>query len=208
MAFAAIFSVVGVAGAVFPTVSHAGPTYAIVDLDKAYQESKQKTAQDLALEAYAKQLQTAYRKQQDAVMLAAEQQKNLGQLLLKDPQTASDVEQIKTLTASSDADLSKLKALQDKQDKSGTLTDTEKLDYQALSAQARAGQQTLQEINQAYQQQWDLRNQEVRDEITAKIKEAVSTVAQKQGIQVVFSSQAAVYASTDITKDVIAVINK
>jgi len=208
IAFAATCLVLTAAGGSFPIAAHAGPTYAIVDLDKAYQQSKEKAAQDVSLQAYAKALQTAYKGQQQAIMLSREQQEALGKLLLKEALSDADKTAFKKMMDSSKSDYDKLTALQQKQEKNQTLTDQEKLDYQTLAAQARAGQQTLSEINQAYQQQWELRNQEAREEVYVKIKEAVSTVAQKQGIQVVFTSQAAVYAATDITKDVVASINK
>jgi len=208
IAFAATCVVLTAAGGFFPIGAHAGPTYAVVDLDKAYQQSKEKTVQDASLQAYAKALQTAYQGQQQAIMLSREQQEALGKLLIKDVLSDADKAAFKKMMDSSKSDYDKLTALQQKQEKNETLTDQDKLDYQTLAAQAHAGQQTLSEINQAYQQQWEQRNQEAREEVNAKIKEAVTIVAQKQGIQVVFSSQAAVYAATDITKDVVAVINK
>ncbi|MDR3706898.1 MAG: OmpH family outer membrane protein [Capsulimonadaceae bacterium] len=205
IAAAAVCLAIGSAAA---PAAHAGATFAVVDVDKVFDASKEKAARDQDLQAFAKSIQAAYQQQQQSLMLSREQQKTLGELLLKQSPTDTDKATIKTLTDSSKSDLDQLTNLQQKKEKSQTLTDQDQLDLQRLTAQARAGQQTLSDINQSYQQTWEQRNTDVREAISAKIKEAVASVAQKQGIQVVLTSQVAIFAATDITKDVIAVINK
>lgn len=207
-AFGAAALALGAVGVMLPAVAHAAPAFALVDMDKVYQQSKERAQQDTVLQAYAKSLQSAYQKQQEAIMLTRDQQQSLGQLLVHDTPSVNDTASIQKLMDSSKQDFDKLNALQQKQDKGETLTDQDKLDFSTLKAQFQAGQQTLNDINQSYQQMWEQRNQQVRDEITAKIKDAVATVAQKQNIQVVFTTQSAIYAAVDITKDVVTAMNK
>jgi Skp family chaperone for outer membrane proteins len=139
-------------------------------------------------------------------MLSATELKSLGNLATKAAPTDSDKAQIQALLAKSKKDSDDLSALQQK--KESDLTDSDKLRLSTLTAQGQAGQQSLSDINQDYRNQLDQKSSELNAQINSHMKDVISQIAAKQGITVVFDSTVAVYASLDITKDVLAILNK
>ena len=89
-----------------------------------------------------------------------------------------------------------------------TPTDADKLRLSTLTAQQQAGQQALSDLSSEYHTALDQRSQELNAQINAHMKTIIAQVAAKQGIQVVFDSTVAVYTATDITNDVLALMNK
>ena len=66
----------------------------------------------------------------------------------------------------------------------------------------------MQKIGDEYQAQLKTLSDKDNAEFTQSVKEAISAVAQQQGLAVVFTSDIAVYTANDITDDVVKRINK
>ncbi|HEY3332721.1 MAG TPA: OmpH family outer membrane protein [Capsulimonadaceae bacterium] len=184
----------------------AGPMFASVDLALVFNKSNDKAKADIELQKLGQGLQTAFQSQQQGVMLSNTELRTLGQISQKAVQTDSDKASIQQLLAKSKKDADELAALQQK--KESDLTEADKLRLSTLTAQQQAGQQALSDLNGEYRQILDQKSQELNAQINAHMKEVISQVAVKQGISVVFDSTVAVYTAADISKDVLAQLNK
>jgi Skp family chaperone for outer membrane proteins len=185
----------------------AGPTFASVDLNKLLSQSKAKTAADAELDQMSTELRGVYQQQQQYSMLPVEKIKALGTILAK-PSPLSDADKTTEtqLFDQSTKDLNELTALQQKKDTD--LTEADRLRIQTLTQESQSAKDALTAIMSDYSNRLNARAQELNQQILQKMKTAIAQVAQKQGIQVVFDSAVALYTSTDITSDVLTVMNK
>ncbi len=205
-AFALALLAIGTVGLSATKSASADLKFASVDLQKVFSLSKDKATADQDLQKFGGNLQAAFQLQQQGIMLSATELKSLGQLATKTAPTDADKASIQALLAKSKKDADELTALQQK--KESDLTDSDKLKLSTLTAQGQAGQQSLNDINQDYRSQLDQKSQELNGQISAHMKDVIAQVAAKQSITVVFDSTVAVYTSLDITKDVLAILNK
>jgi len=184
-----------------PAHAQGASTFGSVDLQKvANSYTKRSAAQD-QLGQLANQLDQTYSTQAANSMLSADQQKQLGNLLLKQNKTAADQAQIQTLESQSQKDAQALAALQQKKD----LTDADRTQLAQLTDEQQNGAQALQAVQDDYRQRLEQQNQQLNQQSLDEIRDAVASVAKQKGLTVVFDASVAIYTANDITQ---AVINK
>jgi Skp family chaperone for outer membrane proteins len=183
-----------------PALAQAG-AMGSVDLHKvASSYTKRSTAQD-SLQQMVNQLQQTFSTQSAYPMLTADQQKQLGNLLLKANKTAADQAQIQTLESQSQGDAQALAALQQKKD----LTDDDRTKLAQLTEEQQNGAAALQAVHDDYSQRLSQQSDQVDQQTLDDIRAAVAAVAKQKGLSVVFDASVAIYTANDITQ---AVINK
>jgi Skp family chaperone for outer membrane proteins len=183
----------------------AGPQFASVDQNKVFTSSAEKTRTDAELETQRASLLAVLNTLSTVTILPPEDITRLNKILQKKPAELTETEK-KSKDDLIDKAKSDKAALSQK--KLADLSSADQLRVQTLQERSQAGQDTLKEIYKDFSTQLDTQRQQRDQTIAAHMKEAIASVAQKQGISVVFDSAVAVYTSTDITKDVIAAINK
>jgi len=186
----------------------AGPQFASVDQNKVFTSSAEKTRTDAELETQRASLLAVLNTLSTVTILPPEDITRLNKILQKKPAELTETEKKSKddLIDKAKSDKAELDALSQK--KLADLSSADQLRVQTLQERSQAGQDTLKEIYKDFSTQLDTQRQQRDQTIAAHMKEAIASVAQKQGISVVFDSAVAVYTSTDITKDVIAAINK
>ncbi|HEX5324361.1 MAG TPA: OmpH family outer membrane protein [Capsulimonadaceae bacterium] len=178
-------------------------SFGSVDLQKvANSYSKRSAAQD-QLGQLANQLDATYSTQAANSMLSADQQKQLGNLILKANKTAADTAQIQTLESQSQRDAQALAALQQKKD----LTDADRTQLAQLTDEQQSGAQALQAVQDDYRQRLEAQNQQMNQQSLDDIRAAVAAVAKQKGLTVVFDASVAIYSANDITQAVITKLN-
>ena len=174
-----------------------------VDLHKVLASYNKKTPAQDQLEQMTNQLQQVYATQSAYNMLTADQQKQLGNLLLKANRTSADDAQVQALEGQSQKDAQTLAALQQKKD----LTDADRTQLAQLTDEQQAGAQAVQTIHDDYIQRLNQQNDQVEHETLDDIRSAVAAVAKQKGLSVVFDGDVAIYTANDITQAVIAKLN-
>jgi Skp family chaperone for outer membrane proteins len=185
-----------------PALAQAG-AIGSVDINKVVASYGKKSAAQDQLQQMANQLQQTLGTQSDYSMLTADQQKQLGNLLLKANRTTADDAQVQSLEAQSQKDAQALAALQQKKD----LTDADRTQLSQLTDEQQAGGQALQAVHDDYMQRLNQQSDQVNLQTLDDIRAAVAAVAKQKGLSVVFDGAVAIYTTNDITQAVIAKLN-
>lgn len=172
-----------------------------VDMQKVASAYTKTSASDDQFKTFKDQLTAAFSTQAANPMLNAQQQGQLGNLLLKPNPTDADKAQIQTLESQSQKDAQALAALQQQK----TLSDADKAQLAQLTGEQQSGQDALQAVQTDYQNRMQQENDKLLQQISDDIRAAVAAVAKQKGLTMVFTAEVAIYAQNDITQ---AVINK
>ncbi len=175
-----------------------------VDIGRLQTKSTRKAQYDTELRALAERLDTAFKTQAQNLMLEAADQNELGTLLGSPRLTDANRARITALEAKAAANAQQLIDLQQK--KEPTPTDTARLGQ--LNDMNAAGQKLVTDIGAGYQARLKKLNDDDTAAFTQAVKDAINAVAQQRGLTVVFTSDIAVYTTSDITDDVIKRLNK
>jgi Skp family chaperone for outer membrane proteins len=174
-----------------------------VDVQKVLDGYTKKTTTEADFQKVVDRYGASYKLLQDNTMLSPDDMQTLSTLLLKPNPTAADTAQIQQLETKSQNDANELTALQQKQN----LTDADKARLSALTQEQQASQQALQQVGDSYKQTLDAQNQQQSQQLEDQVRVAVAAVAKKKGLAVVFDSSLAIYASNDVTQEVLAQLN-
>lgn len=202
---AALFCLAHAASAASAPAPAAGG-FASVDVAKVLAGASAQKDAEAKMSAYKDQYQNAFDTLKANVMLDSGDMTQLSKLLVEDAASDADKQTITQLEAKAAADAKALSDLQAKPDAQQTPDDKTKLN--TLTQEYEAGQEALQGIQQTYQDDLQQEGQTLSDTVTKAMRAAVAKVAQKQGIAVVFDSQVALYAATDLTDAVAAEMAK
>ncbi len=182
--------------------------YAIVDLQKVFQNYKAK----MALEEQFNKMQTNYdqrlSRRSEMPFLTEDEQKKLDIYAEKDPTALTDSEKkdqaalIKKGTELS----SEVQVLRQKAEKD--LTDADKNKIKEFDATLTKSQQQYEAVKADLANQIKSFDQTNSDKVNTDIRKAVSKVAEQKGFSVVFSNQFTLYAGADITDTVLSELNK
>jgi len=185
------------------------PIFACVDVQKVMSGYNKGKEIDDQFRTLVQNLQTKLKLRQANKLLTDEEFKQLADLKVLDKPTADDQKKIESLTATSNQREQEFTTLQQKPN----ATDAEKAklkEYQDRIDKANAALASDQEKYQADLTKQDADNQRQN---TEAIETAVSAVAKDKGIAMVFTKTIGpypivMYASTDISEDVIKKLNK
>ena len=175
-----------------------------IDLQKAFNDYKQKQQLSQDIQDYGANLDKVVRRLSNSPFLSDVETRELGTLYEKATPT--------------DADRQRIAALEKKvQDTSGEMTtlqnvtapnDQQKARLTELTTLREKGAAVFQTVQQEYRQRLDARQAELSQKVTEAIRIAVAKVAQEKNLAVVFDSAVAIYSANDITADVIKQLNK
>ena len=87
-------------------------------------------------------------------------------------------------------------------------TDDQKKELERLAQTQQDGAAALQTVGNEYQQRVEKQGGDFEEQLSAKVKQAVAQVAKEKNFVLVFDAAVVVYASTDITADVLKILQK
>jgi Skp family chaperone for outer membrane proteins len=180
------------------------PTFGSVDLTKILSGYKKKADLDQQIQTFSQKLDAQFKQQVGSDMLSQTEQAELTALVSKDSPTSADLARITALQQQSSRDSQELATLQQKSNASAA----DQARLTALTEQHQAGQQALQSVADGYKADVQAFQEKLSSQLSATVKQAITTVAQQRGLNVVFDSQFAIYCSNEITDDVLKVLNK
>ncbi len=200
--------ILGIAYAVSASGQTKNPTitFATVDFNQVASNFTEKQDADAELQTLQNTYQQRLARRDSMPLLSEAEQEQLDALSEKPNPTTADKTQINQLTQKGLQLSQTLQQLRQKKD--SDLTATEKTQLNQLENMIPQAQQTYAQLRSQYAKELQQKEQQVTQKIVTDIRAAVEKVAKKQNISVVFSSDVALYAGTDITNAVIAQANK
>lgn len=188
------------------TPAQAQGQFAIVNFRKCATESKFKQELDAKFAELRKRLEGVFQKLKDAnaVFLSAAEIKELAGLYEKAQPADAEKKRVETLQQIADQRAGAARRL----DNTATLTDEQKKELEKLAQMQQDGAAALQEVGTDYQKRVEGQGADFEEQLAAKVKDAVASVAKEKNLLIVFDSNVVVYAAADITPDVIKILQK
>jgi Skp family chaperone for outer membrane proteins len=183
-------------------------TFATVDLVKLQQEFKAKAAVEGEIASMQGRLERALQRRDAMPLLTEEEHKELDQLVDKDISARNDkekkrIEEITTKGNTLSLEATKLRQRDQK--------DLSEADKKKINENEQAAQKTLGVINSLRDDGTNKLKQFINtnsETLMAQIRKAVGKIAEQKNISLVFNSEVALYAGTDITPQVVTELNK
>ncbi len=181
----------------------------VVDITKIEKSYKEKATVESDLKVMQNKLDGALQRRNDLPFLSEAEHQELDKLFEKQaasPLTDPEKKKVDEFTSRGNQLAGEVQALKQKDQKDLTEPDKKRLkdaEEQWTKAQDSFAAKKLDRDNQL--KQFISEKSELLD---AKVKVAVSKIAEQKGITIVFNSQLVLYAGTDITKPVIDELNK
>lgn len=180
--------------------------FGTVDFKKLSADYKAKDQVETTLKKMQAQFQARLSRRDNMPLLSEDEQAQLDKLYEKDPQTDADKAKIKEIEDKAKAASDEIQKLSQKKDTE--LTDAEKKKLQDTGAKIKEAQQKFATLKDDLSQQFDRFGTSQQDDLMKNIKSAIAKVAEQKGLSIVFSSDVALYAGTDITPQVVSELNK
>jgi len=174
-----------------------------VNIQKVLAGYNKKASAEASMQAMADNFNNVFKLEQASAMLSQSDQQSLCTLLLKPTKVQADEDQIKVLQTKSVNDANELATLQQKT----SPTDDDKARLTVLTGEQQNGQAALQTIADSFKQQLSDQDQQQSTQLESDVRAAVASVAEQKGLAVVFDSSLAIYASNDVTAQVISKLN-
>lgn len=193
-------------GAVKAPENKAGSTFAIVDFKKVTNGYKAKDAIEAELKAMQTKFDARLLRRDQNPFLSEEDQKALDDIDEKPNKTEADNNKFKEILAKNKAKTDEVQTIRAKADKD--LTDGDKAKLKAADETFRTAQLQFGKLKESLTNQITEYGNTKSDELMVKIRAAISSVAAKAAVAIVFNSEVALYAGADITDQVIAELNK
>ncbi|MCX6365856.1 MAG: OmpH family outer membrane protein [Armatimonadetes bacterium] len=193
---------------VTPTPAHAQQQFGIVDFQSCAAQSKLKKDLDSQFDVFRKVMAGVFNKLKEGnvIFLSKPEMVELSAIYEKgDKATAAESTRATDLLKKADQSAGTLNRLAGTQ---GTLKDTEKKELERLSNLQNEGITLLNEIGAELERRIKERGDSFEDQLEKAVKEAVKKVAQEKNLAMVFNSNIVIYASTDITDDVVKILQK
>ncbi len=203
----AVAMIIG-AGAYFSRASERnnGPSVAVVDMQKVYDESGLRQMNEQQLMAYGQQLAKQFNDISNLPYLSPTEVKELSDLLMKPNPTPADTTQIQTLEQKSrqlSQEMSKLQTTSD-----SSLTTTDRTRIQQLQDMMNTWRGAVEALTPIYQKMANDQDTKTQRQAMDTIRKEVAKIANSQHLSEVFSVSSLVYCEHDITNDVVKMIKK
>jgi len=181
---------------------------ATVDINKIQAQYKQMNLLQTDLNVLKQRLAGQLDRRQQMPLLSEEDQKTLDAIYAKDvaAQTADDKKKIEEITNRGQALNNEFTALRQKAEKD--LTDADKKRIKELEDLYVKSQQELGNLRDQSENTIKQFVTQHSEELTNNMRNAIKKIAEQKGIAIVFTTEIAPYAGTDITDQVIAELNK
>lgn len=204
-AFAALFAIAVLSFAA-PVRAQAPAQFATVDFRRCANESKFKAELDAKFAALRKPLEDIFQKLKaaNAFFLSAAEIKELAGLYEKAQPNDTEKKRIETLQQIADQRAGAARRLEN----TANPTDDQKKELERLAQTQQDGAAALQTVGNEYQQRVEKQGGDFEEQLSAKVKQAVAQVAKEKNFVLVFDAAEVVYASTDITADVLKILQK
>jgi len=183
-----------------------GGVFGTVDFKKLSTDYKAKDAIEAKLKNMQAQFQARLSRRDNMPLLTEDEQKQLDGLHEKDPQNDGDKAKIKEIEGRAKAASDEVQLLSQKKD--NELNDAEKKKLQETGQKIKDAQQRFAALKEDLSQQFDRFGTAQQDELMKNIRAAITKVAEQKGLSIVFSTDVALYAGTDITPQVVTELNK
>jgi Skp family chaperone for outer membrane proteins len=180
--------------------------FGTVDFKKLSTDYKQKDQVEGTLKKMQAQFLARLSRRDNMPLLTEEEQKQLDSLYEKDNPTDADKAKIKEIEDKAKAASDEIQKLSQKKDTE--LTDAEKKRLQDTGQKIKDAQAKFATLKEDLSQQFDRFGTAQQDDLMKNIKAAIAKVAEQKGLSIVFSSDVALYAGTDITPQVVTELNK
>ena len=193
---------------VTPAPAHAQQQFGIVDFQSCAAQSKLKKDLDGQFDIFRKGMQGVFNrlKEGNVIFLSKQEMNELSAIYEKgDKATAAETTRATDLLKKADQSAGTLNRLVQTQ---GTLKDAEKKELERLNNLQNEGIPVLNEIGADLERRIKEKGDAFEDQLVKAVKEAVKKVAQEKNLAMVFNSNVVIYASTDITDDVVKILQK
>jgi Skp family chaperone for outer membrane proteins len=193
--------------ALTPAPAHAQQQFGIVDFQECAKQSKLKKDLDGQFDSFKRSMLGVFTKLKEgnAIFLTKQEMNELAAIYEKGEK-------------STPAEKMRAADLQKKADQSaGTITrlggqaqlnDMEKKELERLNTLQNEGIPLLNEIGAEYEKRITDKGAEFENQLEKVVKDAVKKVAQEKNLALIFNANVVIYAATDITEDVVKVLQK
>lgn len=180
--------------------------YATVDFKKIATDYKAKDEAESTFKVMQNHYAARLSRREQMALLSEDEQKSLDTLYEKANQTDKDKADIKAIEDKSKKESDQINAIQQKKDTE--LTDADKAKLKEVGERVRGAQTRYTAMKEDLMMQLDKFNSTQSDLLLTKIRGAIAKVAEQKGVSLVFNSEVALYAGTDITPQVVGELNK
>lgn len=180
--------------------------FGTVDFKKLSADYKAKEQVEGKLKSMQAQFQARLSRRDNMPLLSEEEQKQLDSFYEKEPRADADNAKIKEIENKAKTASDEIQALSQKKDTD--LSDAEKKKLQDTGQRIKDAQQRFAAMKEDLSGQFDRFGSGEQDALMKNIRAAIAKVAEQKGLSIVFSSDVALYAGTDITPQVVTELNK
>ena len=191
-----------------PAPAQAQQQFGIVDFQSCAAQSKLKKDLDGQFDLYRRAMLTVFNrlKEGNAIFLTKAEMTELSGIYEKaDKASAAETARATDLQKKADQSAGTLNRLAGT---AGTLKDDEKKELERLSGVQNEGIPILNEIGADYERRIKEKGDGFENQLEKAVKEAVKKVAQEKSLALVFNANVVIYAATDITEDVVKILQK
>lgn len=182
--------------------------FASVDVEKVNNEFIARKTIETQMRALDERLKEQLQRRNSMPFLSEDEHKQIDAIEAKDPseRTAAETAKDKELRDKGARLSSEIDALRAKPD--DKLTPEEKDRLKKAESDFQTAKTNFEKLQEEYRSTMQKKIDENTDLLMTRFREAVKKVGEAKGVSIVFSSQVALYAGTDLTAAVIAELNK
>ncbi len=183
-----------------------GGTFATVDFKKLSTGYKARESVDAELRVMQKQYEDKLQRRNNMPFLTEEEQKQLDLIYEKTPQTDADKAKITAIESKAKTKSDEIQAIRQKPEKD--LNAADKATLAAADKIFQEAQGKFASLKEDLANQLSQYGNSKSEDLMKKVRATIGKVAESKNVAVVFNSEVALYAGTDITEAVLAELNK
>lgn len=190
-----------------PTPAHAQQQFGIVDFQECAKQSKLKKDLDGQFEAFKRSMLGVFNrlKEGNAIFLTKAEMTELAAIYDKnDKATAAEKTRATDLQKKADQSAGTLNRLGGQ----AQLKEEERKEFEGLSQRQNEGIPLLNEIGADYERRITEKGTDFENQLEKVVKDAVKKIAQEKSLALIFNANVVIYAATDITEDVVKLLQK
>ena len=193
--------------ALVPTPAHAQQQFGIVDFQECAKQSKLKKDLDGQFDSFKRGMLGIFTKLKEgnAIFLTKQEMNELAAIYEKgDKATPAEKMRAADLQKKADQSAGTITRLSQQ----AQLKDDEKKELERLNTLQNEGIPLLNEIGAEYEKRITEKGTDFENQLEKAVKDAVKKVAQEKSLGLVFNANVVIYAATDITEDVVKLLQK
>jgi Skp family chaperone for outer membrane proteins len=193
--------------ALVPTPAHAQQQFGIVDFQECAKQSKLKKELDGQFDGFKRGMLGIFTKLKEgnSIFLTKQEMNELAAIYEKgDKATPAEKTRAGDLQKKADQSAGTITRLSQQ----AQLKDDEKKELERLNTLQNEGIPLLNEIGAEYEKRITEKGTDFENQLEKAVKDAVKKVAQEKSLALVFNANVVIYAATDITEDVVKLLQK